>query len=101
MPKGTPRAYPRRTTAPTTGPVALTTAEEGFGPYVLRERRGKGSSCSVYAADHSESGDAVAIKVLHRKLLGDPTDTQRLVEEAEAITRLRHPSIVGVFDVGR
>ena len=101
MPRGTPRAYPRRKTALTTRPVPVSEADERFDPYVLRQRLGKGSSCSVYAAEHSSSGEAVAIKVLHRKLLGDPTDTRRLMEEAEAITRLRHPSIVGVFDVGR
>ena len=101
VPRGRPRAYPRRKTALTTRPVAVCAADESFEPYVLGERLGKGSSCSVHAAEHSESGEAVAIKVLHRKLLGDPTDTRRLMEEAEAIARLRHPSIVGVFDVGR
>ncbi len=42
----------------------------------------------------------VAVKVLDRRALEDPTVVARFDREARAVARLTHPSIVSVYDVG-
>jgi serine/threonine-protein kinase len=73
---------------------------ERFGLYTLRERLGAGGTCAVFAAEHPVLRGPFAIKILRRKLLGDPTITRRMLDEASMIARLDHPGIVEVYDFG-
>ncbi len=65
------------------------------GPYELQEALGKGGAGAVHRAVHSVDGSVVALKVL---LAPDERARRRLVHEAKALTRLRHPGIVAVLD---
>ena len=50
---------------------------------------------------HDERLDRpVAVKVLDRRALADPTVVARFDREARAVARLTHPNIVSVYDVG-
>ena len=67
--------------------------------YVLEERLADGGSAEVWLAHDPVLDRAVAIKVLHRHLLSDPTMRARLEQEARAAAGLSHPGIVTVHDV--
>src|SRR4249919_463061 len=67
--------------------------------YVLEERLADGGSAEVWLARDLVLDRAVAIKVLHRHLLSDPTMRARLEQEARAAAGLSHPGIVTVHDV--
>jgi len=51
----------------------------------------------VYRAHDPDLDRAVAIKVVHT---GDASSGARLLREAQAMARLRHPNVVPIFDVG-
>lgn len=64
--------------------------------YRLLDRLGAGGMGEVWRARHQGLDRLVAIK----RVRGDhPESSDRLVREARAIARIRHPSIVQVFDV--
>lgn len=67
--------------------------------YRIESILGEGGSGRVYRGFDTELERSVAIKVskLDRRL----GQTDRLLEEARRIAKLRHPGIVPVFDVGR
>src|SRR4029079_7482932 len=67
--------------------------------YVLEERLADGGSAEVWLARDPVLDRAVAVKVLHRHLLADPTMRARLEQEARAAAALSHPGIVTVHDV--
>ena len=67
--------------------------------YRIESILGEGGSGRVYRGFDTELERAVAIKV--SKLDRRSEQTDRLLEEARRIAKLRHPGIVPVFDVGR
>jgi eukaryotic-like serine/threonine-protein kinase len=73
-----------------------------FDRYIVTGLLGAGGMGVVYAAHDPELDRRVAIKVLPD--LGAPRRTQqseaRLRREAQALARLSHPNVVGVYDVG-
>jgi tetratricopeptide (TPR) repeat protein/tRNA A-37 threonylcarbamoyl transferase component Bud32 len=66
-----------------------------FGRFVVLEAIGSGGSGSVHRAYDPQLDRAVAIKVLHSF-----DSTARLLAEARAMAKLRHPNVVAVHDVG-
>jgi tRNA A-37 threonylcarbamoyl transferase component Bud32 len=65
--------------------------------YVLLDRAGSGGQGAVYTAYDRKLDRKIAIKVLHRESAGAQA---RLLREAQALARLRHPNVVVVFDSG-
>ncbi|MBI5209895.1 MAG: protein kinase [Elusimicrobia bacterium] len=66
------------------------------GRYELRSIIGEGGMGQVYEAfDHAENGK-VAIKRMRSELRSMPDAKERFLKEARAISKLRHPGIVGV-----
>lgn len=55
----------------------------------------------VYKARQKLLDRYVALKVLPRELANDPDTERRFFNEARAISQLRHPHIVTLFDFGR
>lgn len=71
-----------------------------FGRYEIRGEIGRGGMATVYRAFDPAFKRDVAIKVLPRELLHDPTFRARFEREAQTIAALEHVAIVPVHDVG-
>ena len=69
------------------------------GRFRLRALLGGGGMGAVYAADSSGGGE-VAIKVIDAELAKKPETVARFAREARAMSAIRSPHIVTVFDVG-
>jgi serine/threonine protein kinase len=69
--------------------------------YVLLSCIGEGGMARVYRAEQSELGHTVAVKVLHRHLLSNPSIVERFLIEARAISLLNHPHAVNIIDFDR
>lgn len=70
------------------------------GRYRIDEPIGRGGMASVYRGYDLTLGRAVAIKILDRQLAGDNAFRTRFRLEAQAASRMAHPTIVRVFDAG-
>ncbi|WP_053333319.1 serine/threonine-protein kinase [Haliangium ochraceum] len=76
-------------------------AGEHVGDYVLREHVATGGFGSVWRAEHPETGEAVAVKVLHPYLVSSEEAVSRFEREIRLIARIQHPNIVELIDCGR
>ncbi|GAA0488947.1 Stk1 family PASTA domain-containing Ser/Thr kinase [Microbacterium aurantiacum] len=70
------------------------------GRYRIDEPIGRGGMASVYRGYDLTLGREVAIKILDRDLAGDNAFRTRFRLEAQAASRMAHPTIVRVFDAG-
>jgi tetratricopeptide (TPR) repeat protein len=72
-----------------------------LGRYIVLAKLGAGGMSFVYSAFDPELDRKVAIKLLRPDKGGELDGGQaRLLREAQALARLGHPNVVGVFDVG-
>ncbi len=71
-----------------------------LGSYELSAVIGRGSMGVVYAARHTQLGSMSACKVLHRSLAQDPKRVERFLAEARRATRVHHPNVIDIFDIG-
>jgi hypothetical protein len=71
-----------------------------IGEYRIVRHLGSGGMGSVYEAVHVDIGKTVALKLLSRDLASDPRARARFLREALAASRLVHPHVVNVTDVG-
>ena len=62
---------------------------------------GTGGMGCVYRVRERDSGRISALKVLPRELATDPAFVERFEREAQTLSRLRHPHIVGVHGFGQ
>src|SRR5258708_32657732 len=63
-------------------------------------RWGGGGLGEVYRAKDTRLGRDVAIKILPAQLSNDPSRKQRFEREAKTISRLNHPNICTLHDIG-
>jgi eukaryotic-like serine/threonine-protein kinase len=69
--------------------------------YHLLDRIGEGGLGEVYRARDTKVGRTVALKILPRGLLDKPTRRERFLADAAAASKLSHPNIATLFDVGQ
>ncbi len=71
-----------------------------FGPYELLDELGRGGAGVVYRARQRAPDRVVALKVISEFQFPSSRERQRFVSEASIASRIVHPGIVPVFDVG-
>jgi Protein kinase domain len=79
--------------------VSFAAGQEIAG-YRLDTEIGRGSSATVYRARDERLGRVAALKILAPELAGDETFRQWFVPELRAVTAIRNPHIVPVFEAG-
>ena len=72
-----------------------------LGPYEITALIGAGGMSEVYKARDARLDRIVAIKVLREHLASDPDRRARFEREARAISKLNHPNICALYDVGQ
>jgi hypothetical protein len=71
-----------------------------LGRYRIGRLLGSGGMGSVYEGTHTDLRKRVAIKTLHPSVAALPGARARFLREGEAASRIRHPNVVDVTDVG-
>src|ERR1700757_1961471 len=71
-----------------------------LGPYEILAPLGAGGMGEVYRARDTRLERDVAVKVLPSDLSSDPNLRQRLEREAKAVSKLSHPHICTLHDIG-
>jgi serine/threonine-protein kinase len=71
-----------------------------LGKYSIVRLLGAGGMGAVYEATHTEIGKKVAVKVLSPLIAAVPGARARFLREAQLTSRVRHPHIVDVADMG-
>jgi serine/threonine protein kinase len=70
------------------------------GRYLVGDLIGRGGMANVFRGTDTKLGRTVAIKILKPDLANDPAFRTRFRQEAQAASRMAHPTIVRVFDAG-
>lgn len=70
--------------------------------YRCVRRLGSGGSSVVYLAESVRAGNMVVLKVLRDESASSPAPMQfsRFLQEYQLISRIRHPNVVRIFDLG-
>jgi serine/threonine protein kinase len=69
--------------------------------YKFMKAIGSGGMADVYLAVQKKLDRMVAIKVMQPEIFRSPVTTKRFVREAKTLSKLVHPNIITVFDVGK
>src|SRR5208283_3462547 len=78
-----------------------TSRELILGPYRLLDRVGGGGMGQVFKASHQMLNRVVALKVMRKDKLSNPSAVRRFNQEIRAAAQLVHPNIVMAFDAGQ
>ena len=71
-----------------------------IGRYEIKYELGRGGMATVFRAHDPVFKRDVALKILPREFLHDPTFRARFDREAQTVANLEHEAIVPVYDVG-
>jgi hypothetical protein len=71
-----------------------------LGRYQIHERLGQGGMGEVWRATDPQLKREVAVKILPREFSGDSERVRRFEQEAYAVSALKHPNIVTIYEVG-
>jgi DNA-binding response OmpR family regulator len=76
-----------------------------FGPITILGHRfvkelATGGTSMVYLAESERAGEMVVLKVLQDEEGGSPGQFERFLQEYELISRIRHPNVVRIVDLG-
>src|SRR5450432_3450109 len=71
-----------------------------LGRHRLVRLLGEGGMGVVYEGTHQDLGRRAAIKILHQRYARSEELRLRFVREGQTASRVRHPNVVHVYDVG-
>jgi tRNA A-37 threonylcarbamoyl transferase component Bud32 len=72
-----------------------------FAGLEILEVAGRGGMGTIYKARQPQLDRLVALKILSPELGRDPAFAERFAREAQALAKLNHSNIVGIFDFGQ
>ena len=81
-------------------PPAMDPTPRRIGSYALLEPIGHGGMAIVYRAHQQSLDRIVAIKVLSENLAASAEFMERFRREARTVAKLRHPTVITVYDFG-
>lgn len=84
-----------------TGPINPLAAPPQVPGYHILERCGEGGMGEIFKALDLRRNRTVALKVMRADLMNNPVAVQRFYREAQVATRLAHPNLVAVYEVGQ
>ncbi|CAG8549103.1 3859_t:CDS:2 [Diversispora eburnea] len=71
-----------------------------FGPYLLTKTLGEGACGKVKLGKHRESGEEVAVKLIHKGVGSSKlTNIESIKREIDILKSVQHPSIIKLIDV--
>ncbi len=70
----------------------------GAGRYELKRQLGTGGMGEVYLAEHTYTGQNVALKAVWPNLMASEGPRKRFLQEGRVLAKLRHHNIVGLTD---
>ena len=76
-------------------------AQERIGKYQVLGEIAAGGQATVYQAWDPDTGQLVALKVMHHHLVRDITYVEHFRREARLAASAVHPNIIRIFDVGQ
>lgn len=68
--------------------------------YRVESFLGRGGMSVVYKVINEQTGAPAALKILHEHLWQDDSAVKRFKMEAQALSRMRHPNLLGLNDFG-
>ncbi len=68
--------------------------------YKLLRKIGGGGMADVYKAVNENTGQEVAVKILHQQYVHEEDFVKRFKREADSVSSLSHKNIVEIYDVG-
>src|SRR5918997_1456355 len=71
-----------------------------FGRYEIRSPLGAGGMGEVYLAHDTQLDRAIALKLLPSDVTSDEDRLRRFQQEALATSKLNHPNILTIFEIG-
>jgi hypothetical protein len=86
--------------AETSCPMPALTPGTRLGPFEILAPLGAGGMGEVHRARDTRLDRGVAIKVLPRELANDPHNRERFEREARLVSKLNHPHICTLHDIG-
>lgn len=72
----------------------------GSGRYELLSILGQGGMAAVWRARDHQNNEDIAVKILHPEVAERRSYRSRFLAEARTMRRMRHPSVLRVFDLG-
>ena len=74
--------------------------DQQIGRYQILDEIASGGQGTVYRVFDPDTGQIVALKVLHPSLAGDSSYLDRFRREASLTAAIDHPNVVKIFEVG-
>lgn len=69
--------------------------------FQLQEMIGQGAMAVVYKAKQTAVDRFVAVKIMRPELATDPVQVKRFQREARSLSKLDHPNLLKIFDIGQ
>lgn len=70
------------------------------GRYELKKLLGTGGMGAVFVSEDRQTGEKVALKMLHPSLTDDQVVLRRFFREVQLIQQVEHPNVIRTFDSG-